>query len=247
MSFPFLSNILWGFTLITTYKSPVVAPLHPASPSPEILKFVPSAAPSGIFISIFLVLWTVPLPPHSVQWFFIIFPCPLQRPHVDVVWNIPKGVLCVLVAVPLPPQSGHFTASSGFSAPVPWHFGHSSSLGILIVFAAPKAASSSSISISYLKSEPLWRRLLLPPPPNTFSKMLSKSNPPASDMTSEKSKPSKPAPPPWNCGPALPYWSYFALFWSSPRTAAASFISLNFSVASVALLRSGWYFFARFL
>src|SRR3989338_1465384 len=169
MSFPCLLNILWGLTWITTYKSPACIPLSPDSPSPWILKFVPSTAPAGIFISIFLVFSTTPLPLHSWHSLLMYFPWPLHFLQVVVVENSPKGVLCVLVLTPLPRHSSHVMISSGLSAPVPLHLWHSSSFNTLIVFAAPKAASSSSISKSYLKSEPLCLLLALPPPPNTFS------------------------------------------------------------------------------
>src|SRR3989344_7511094 len=238
MSSPCLSNVLCGLTWITIYRSPGWVSLSD-SPSPETLKFVPSTAPSGILISIFLVFSTKPRPSHSWHCSFTIFPWPLQRLQVDVVVNIPNGVLCVLVDVPRPLHSVHVIISSGSSAPVPLHFGHCSALGMEIIFVVPNAASSSSISMSYLKSEPRCLLLCLPPP-KTFSKILSKSKPipPTPDMISEKSNPSKPAPP-WNCWPAAPNWSYCALFWSSPNTAAASFISLNFSVESGDLFRSG--------
>src|SRR3989338_3344092 len=223
-------------------------PLSPASPPPWTLKLVPSTAPAGILISIFLVFCTTPLPLHSWHSFLTYLPWPRHFLHVVVVENNPNGVLCVLVVAPLPLQSGHADMSSGSSAPEPWHFSHSSSLGMPTVLVAPNAASSSSISKSYLKSEPLCLLLALPPPPpKKFSNMLSKSKPmpPISDIKSEKSNP--PKPPPWNCAPAAPNWPYCCLFWSSPSTAAASLISLNFSAASGDLFKSGWYCFASFL
>src|SRR3989344_6987846 len=230
------------------YKSPDEVPLSPDSPPPCTLRLVPSTAPAGILTSIFLVFWTTPLPSHSWHSFLMYFPWPLHFLHVAVVENSPKGVLWVLVEAPLPLHSSQVMMPDLLSAPVPSHFSHSSMRGTLMVLAAPNAASSSSISKSYLKSEPLCLLLCLPwPPPKKFSNMLSKSNqkPPDSDMKSEKSNP--PKPPPWNCAPAAPNWSYCCLFWSSPSTAAASLISLNFSAASGDLFKSGWYCFASFL
>src|SRR3989338_1844598 len=121
-------------------------------------------------------------------------PCPLHFLHVVVVENNPKGVLCVLVDTPLPLHSSQVTMSFALSAPVPSHLSHSSSLGTFTALVAPKAAFSNSISMSYLKSEPLCLLLVFPPPPKKFSKILSKSipKPPISDMKSEKSNTENP-------------------------------------------------------
>ena len=78
---------------MTTYKSPLGPPLKPASPSPETLSLESFSMPSGMSISIFLVLFSVPVPWHCLQGFFITFPV---APHVSqglVVWNMPKTVL----------------------------------------------------------------------------------------------------------------------------------------------------------
>src|SRR3990167_7821691 len=91
------------------YKSPESVPCPPASPSPWILKFVPSTAPFGILTSIFLVFLTTPFPLHSGHAFFMYFPCPLHFLHVVVVENNPNGVLCVLVDTPRPPHSSQVT------------------------------------------------------------------------------------------------------------------------------------------
>src|SRR3989338_597958 len=223
------------------YKSPASVPFSPASPSPATLRFVPSSAPAGILISSFLVFLTTPVPSQAAHSFFMYFPWPWHFPQVVVVEKIPNGVLCVLLCIPLPLQLGQFTMSDSDSAPEPWHFAHCSSLGTTTCFTVPVNASSKSISISYLKSAPLLRVLFLEPkglPPKKLSKMLSKSKLfPVSDIKSLKSNPSNPFPP--NCSAVVPYWSYWVLFWSSARTAAASFISLNFSVASELLFKSG--------
>src|SRR3989338_2874867 len=138
---------------ITIYKSPGLVPFSPASPSPDTLRLVPSSAPAGTLISSFLVFFTTPVPSHNAHSFFIYFPCPLHFLHVAVVAKIPNGVLCVCLLTPAPLQSGQFTMSESDSAPEPWHFEHCSSLGITICLAAPLAASSRAISISYLKSD----------------------------------------------------------------------------------------------
>src|SRR3989338_5841856 len=117
-----------------TYKSPASAPFSPASPSPLILRFVPSSAPAGIFISIFLVFLTMPFPLHSGQGFFMWLPLPWHFLHVVVLANIPKGVLWVILITPVPLQSGQFAISGSFLVPNPLQFSHFSSRGIVIFF-----------------------------------------------------------------------------------------------------------------
>ncbi len=63
--------------------------------------------------------------------------------------------------------------------------------------------------------------------------MSSKSKPKSEKPKSEKSKPAAPGPKP---SVVVPNLSYCALFLSSPRTEAASLISLNLSAASESVL-----------
>jgi len=55
------------------YRSPGDAPFSPASPSPETLRFVPSSAPAGTFISSFLVFLITPVPSQTAHSFFITY------------------------------------------------------------------------------------------------------------------------------------------------------------------------------
>src|SRR3989338_3987705 len=232
MSFPLLSKSSCGSTSIITYKSPGEPPC-PASPSPAILNLEPESTPAGIVIDILLVFCTLPAPLHSSHFLLIDFPTPLQTVQVEVVVKNPNGVLWLLFSVPVPEQFWQITTSSGLFAPIPLQSSQVSSLGILISFFTPLAASSKVMSSSYLKSCPLVGLcLLLPvlPPKNVLNKS-SKSN-----SAPPKSNPCAPPPKP---SEVVPYLSYCDLFFSSPRTEAASLISLNLSFEPASLFKSG--------
>src|SRR3989338_1519597 len=187
----------------------------------------------------------MPVPSHVGHSIFMNFPVPWHFGQVVVVENNPKGVLCVLLTTPWPPHSGQSIMSSDVFAPVPPQVGQVSFFGMIISFSTPKAASSSVISISYLRSEPLCALLPLlppnePPPPKNLSNISPKSKDAKSESPKPKSEESKPLKPD-AClyESASPNWSYCLRFSSSPRTWAASFISLNLSDASACLFISG--------
>ena len=75
-SYSLLLNISLGFTLITTYKSPGVLPLTPASPSLLTLNCDPLSTPAGIFIFIFLCCFVLPVPLHCLHGSLTFFPSP---------------------------------------------------------------------------------------------------------------------------------------------------------------------------
>ena len=68
--------------MIKRYKSPLEAPLEPASPFPANLILVPSSTPFGIVTEIFFDTCLLPWPLQSLHGLVISSPFPAHCGHV---------------------------------------------------------------------------------------------------------------------------------------------------------------------
>ena len=93
---------------------------------------------------------TCPDPLHVLHGCSTTEPVP---PHLGHVWRIWKKPLPPITA-PRPWHVGHVTRFYPLAAPVPWQSGHWSGTVSFIVRSLPNTASSKSISISIVMSEP---------------------------------------------------------------------------------------------
>ena len=164
-----------------------------------------------------LTFLSLPVPWQLVQILSNVEPVPWHVGQEVFDRNEPNIVLCCLVTVPDPLQSGQVCI---LKPPCPWHSEHSSSVSTFISLLAPLTASSKVILIRYSKSLPssLLELVLVPDEDEPKPKFLNKS--PKISSIPPKSKPSNPEKPPWELvNAACPYWSYCFLFVSSDNTA----------------------------
>ncbi len=172
-------------------KSPGGPPFEPGSPWPDMDIAWPWSIPAGTFTLIVTFFLTLPLPEQTVQGSVTVLPVPPHLSQVRTFTNEPKGVACLTLTCPEPPQLVQLLVDLDFE-PVPSQVLQLTYLLTETSFSVPKAASSKVMVMVVLMSAPFTGPLdcLEPNPVPKKSKMSSsppKPNPP-------KSKPPKPPP-----------------------------------------------------
>jgi len=134
-------------------RSPLGAPISPASPYPSSLRRIPVSMPAGIRTVTFRFTWVIPAPlqvPHRDSG---TFPAPRQSGQGVILTNWPKMLWLICRSWPLPPQRGQEIRFLVL-LPVPSHAVQGSAWETSISRSVPKTASSSEIQRFIIRSAP---------------------------------------------------------------------------------------------
>src|SRR5690606_5050819 len=244
---PLRPNTGWVPTCTTTYRSPAGPPRSPGAPLPRSRMRCPSLTPAGMRTCMVREDLARPLPLQTSQACSAISPRPLQSGHGSVSEKPPPEPRATC---PVPTQVGH-TRGVPFLSPVPEQVLHGAWEDIRRGTVAPSMASVKPRVTSVSTSCPRrgWVRAPAPrlnSPPNPSPRPPPKPpGPGAPPNRSPRSKLNEPPAPGPGRNPPLPNSarasSYSLRFFGSPRTSAASEISLKRSSAlALPLLASGW-------
>ncbi|AMY71527.1 hypothetical protein AKL17_4315 [Frigidibacter mobilis] len=120
---------------------PAGPPRIPASPSPARRMRVPVSTPAGMLTDSERSFSTRPAPWQTLQGFLMVWPSPPQVGQVRSTVKKP----CWARTLPMPEQVGQTVGSAPPSAPVPEQAVQATEVGTVMVFCAPRKASSSEM------------------------------------------------------------------------------------------------------